>query len=74
MGTNIVFTVKSFFDMGSLDKQLINTNIVLIPKKKSPATMSYLRTISLCNVVYKIISNVLAYRLKKVIDSVITDT
>lgn len=48
------------FATGTLDEHLIDTNIVLIPKKKCPMLMTDLRLISLCNMVYKIISKVLA--------------
>ena len=51
-----------------------NTNIVLIPKVKQPEKMSNFRSISLCNVIYKIISKVLANRLKQILPSVIPTT
>lgn len=42
------------------------THIALIPRTKCPMFTSEYRTISLCNVLYKIMSEVLANRLKKV--------
>ena len=51
-----------------------NTNIVLIPKVKQPEKMSNFRSISLCNVIYKIISKVLTNRLKQILPSVISTT
>lgn len=49
------------------------TNIALIPKKQAPKTMMDLRPISLCNVLYKVASKVLANRLKQVIDLIISE-
>ena len=53
---------------------LNHTNIVLIPKVKQPEKMSDFRPISLCNVMYKIISKILANRLKYILLSVISPT
>lgn len=55
---------KNWLDQGIFPPHLNDTNVVLIPKVENPLSMRDLRPISLCNVVYKIISKVLANRLK----------
>ena len=51
-----------------------NTTIVLIPKIKNPQTIKDFRPISLCNVIYKIISKCLVNRLRPLIDGMISPT
>ncbi|RVW83501.1 hypothetical protein CK203_064945 [Vitis vinifera] len=52
---------------------LNRTNIVLIPKKSEVISMTDLQPISLCNVIFKIASKLLANRLKKVLDSIVSE-
>ena len=64
VGDNVVSAVLDYLHSGVMGPNINHTNIVLIPKIKSPERMSDFRPISLCNVIYKIISKVLANRLK----------
>ena len=64
VGDNVVFAVLDFLNNGYLLPKVTHTSIVLIPKVKIPQKMFEFRPISLCNVIYKIISKVLEIRLK----------
>lgn len=50
---------------------LNDTNIRVIPKCGNPNIMKDLRSISLCNMAYKIVSKLVANRLKKCLDKCI---
>uniref|UniRef100_A0A803PV21 Reverse transcriptase n=1 Tax=Cannabis sativa TaxID=3483 RepID=A0A803PV21_CANSA len=73
VSSDVINHVRGFFDSGSFCTELNETNIVLVPKKKHPESMSDLRPISLCNVIYKVISKVLANRIKGILPSVISE-
>ncbi|KAM1398237.1 hypothetical protein ACFX2I_015708 [Malus domestica] len=72
VGAVVLGMVKSFFVSGRMLEGVNHTNIVLIPKVTNPRNMGHFRPISLCNVVYKIISKVLTNRLKRVLPKVIS--
>jgi hypothetical protein len=56
-----------------MDASINETHIALIPKKTAPSSVSDFRHIGLCNVTYKLISKVLANRLKRVFHLVISE-
>ncbi|KAL5556096.1 hypothetical protein UlMin_038332 [Ulmus minor] len=51
----------------------MSTLITLLPKVKCPTHITEFRPISLCNVLYKIISKMLATRMRSVMDSIISE-
>ena len=74
VGDAIVSAFMDFLNDGIMLPALNHTNIVLIHKVKNPEMMSDFRPISLCNVFYKIISKVLANKLKQVLPEIISPT
>lgn len=64
--------VEEVLDGGPMPDCWNDTTIVLIPKKRKPEHIKDLRPISLCSVIYKLISKVLANRLKLILPDVIS--
>ena len=74
IGMDITEAVLSSLNSGSLLKSINYTFITLIPKVKNPEIVTEFRPISLCNVIYKIISKVIANMLKPLLNSIISET
>lgn len=71
---SITVAVLKALNSGEISHSINHTFITLIPKKKSPIKVTDFRLISLCNVIYKLISKVIVNRLKLVIPFIIYDS
>ena len=73
-GNTITKTVLDFLNFGYALPKFNDTHVVFIPKNKDPKSISDYHPISLCNVIFKLVSKVIANRLKKILPSIISDT
>lgn len=64
VGPEFIIAVKSFFAKGFLPKGINTTILALIPKSLAAREMKDYRPISCCNVMYKVISKIIANILK----------
>lgn len=71
-GKEVCQAVLGFLNSSVLNVALNSTNIALIPKMKSTSRVTEFQPISLCNVMYKLISKVLVNRLKKILPAIIS--
>lgn len=74
IGTNVTQAILSVLNSGHMLKKINYTYIVLISKVKNPKKVSDFRPISLCNVLYKLLSKVLVNRFQAVLPKIISDT
>jgi len=64
--------ILHLFNTSKLDVAINTTNIALVPKISNPECVIDYHPISLCNVLYKLVSKVLANRLKKFLPQIIS--
>uniref|UniRef100_A0A803NMT2 DUF4283 domain-containing protein n=1 Tax=Cannabis sativa TaxID=3483 RepID=A0A803NMT2_CANSA len=72
--SDVVNVVHRFFQRRGLKMDISNANVVLIPKKRNPEHVTDLRPIALCDVIYKIITKVMANRMKPFMDKAVSVT
>ena len=73
IGDDVVEAGRSCLNTGTIMPGLNHTFISLIPKVKNPEYVTEFRPIALCNILYKLVSKVLANRLKKVLPQIISN-
>ncbi|XP_074347681.1 uncharacterized protein LOC141686552 [Apium graveolens] len=73
MGHEVFKQCTQWIKRKEFQGNLNSTNVALIPKKEHASNMRDLRPIALCNVLYRIMANVLANRLQEVLPSLISE-
>nr|AFJ66197.1 hypothetical protein 7G9.16 [Boechera stricta] len=63
IGPEFVIAFQSYFLHGFMPRGVNATTLTLIPKVEGPTTLTDYRPIACCNVIYKVISKILANRL-----------
>lgn len=71
IGADVIAAVQNFFEQGLFEKGFNATFVALIPKRVGAKELKDFRPISLIGSVYKIISKLLADRLKKVVHKLV---
>lgn len=71
VGPAVTKEIQSFFVIGKLKPAMNHTFIALLPKVPSAFKVDQFRLIALCNVVYKLITKILAGRLRSLLDLIV---
>ena len=72
MGINILEVVEDSGTSSTIYEGLNSTYITLIPKVRKPITFNDFRLVSLCNLVYDIISKIFTKRIKSILSKFIS--
>lgn len=72
VGEDLTKSVSEFFRNGRLLKDMNTAAIALIPKKTQACSLGNYRPISCCNIVYKLISKIIANHLKPILSQCVS--
>lgn len=73
IASDFIVAVQSVFRFGFLPKGVNSTILALVPKKLDSLEMKDYRPIACCNVLYKVVSKILANRLKFLLPRIILE-
>lgn len=73
VGQDVCNFCRNFFETWNLPETINTTLVCLIPKVKNPKKVADLRPISLCNVLMRILSKVMANRVKPTLQTIISE-
>ena len=73
VGDDVSSALLNCLNNCSMPVEINHTFITLIPKVKSPERIFEFRSISLCNMIYKLVSKVLANRLQGLLPDIISE-
>lgn len=71
-GSIVIKEVTSFFQIGMMKEGIAHSNLVLIPKTTAPTKVTEFRPISVCNLLYKVISKIIASKMQPWMDVIIS--
>ena len=74
IGDDVVAAVLAILNGHAIPPKLNHTHVALIPKKPSPTHILEFRSISLCNVAYKLVTKVIVNRLNPILPHIISET
>jgi hypothetical protein len=74
LSKDVIKAVRGFFDMGRMPQGVNDTAIVVLPKKEVPECLKDYRLISLCNVIYKVVSKCMINRMQPLLNDIISPT
>ncbi|KAG8383563.1 hypothetical protein BUALT_Bualt04G0026600 [Buddleja alternifolia] len=72
VGESVFKVVKEAFESGGFHEDVGRTYLCLIPKKPNPSCVTHFRPISLCNVLYKIVTKTIVKRVKPYISELVS--
>ncbi|XP_019186519.1 PREDICTED: uncharacterized protein LOC109181223 [Ipomoea nil] len=74
VGTDVSSYILNCLNTCSMPDKLNETNIILIPKKKTPEMVSDYRPIALSNVVYRVMAKMITARMKPLMENIISES